>query len=75
VLTEEKLFLLGVALDKRGRNWVTEMSHLISFCGCVRITSKLEVFTFIYTELKNGKHDYDSWSHVFPQFILWADGK
>jgi len=29
----------------------------------------------IYTELKNGEHDYDSWSHVFPQFILWADGK
>ena len=29
----------------------------------------------IYTEVKEGKHDYDSWSAVFPQFLIWADGK
>ena len=29
----------------------------------------------IYTEIKEGKHDYDSWSTVFPAFLIWADGK
>lgn len=29
----------------------------------------------IYTEVKDGKHDYDSWSSVFPGFLVWADGK
>lgn len=29
----------------------------------------------IYTEVKQGKHDYESWSKVFPQFLIWADGK
>ncbi|HEV8081687.1 MAG TPA: alpha/beta hydrolase-fold protein [Chitinophagaceae bacterium] len=29
----------------------------------------------IYTEVKEGKHDYNSWSAVFPQFLIWADGK
>jgi Enterochelin esterase and related enzymes len=29
----------------------------------------------IFTETKEGKHDYDSWSHVFPQFLIWAVGK
>jgi len=28
-----------------------------------------------YTEVKEGTHDYVSWSHVFPQFLIWADGK
>jgi len=26
-------------------------------------------------EVKEGKHDYDSWSRVFPLFLAWADGK
>ncbi|MEO5648657.1 MAG: alpha/beta hydrolase-fold protein [Ginsengibacter sp.] len=29
----------------------------------------------IYTEIKEGTHDYDSWSKVFPQFLIWAVGK
>jgi enterochelin esterase-like enzyme len=29
----------------------------------------------IYTEIKKGKHDYDSWSKVFSQFLIWAVGK
>lgn len=29
----------------------------------------------IYTEIKEGKHDYESWSAVFPQMLIWADGK
>jgi len=28
-----------------------------------------------FTELKEGKHDYTTWSQVFPQFIIWAVGK
>jgi enterochelin esterase-like enzyme len=26
----------------------------------------------IYRELKNGQHDYTSWSTVFPEFLEWA---
>ena len=29
----------------------------------------------VFTEIKEGKHDYPSWSHVFPAFIIWAVGK
>lgn len=29
----------------------------------------------VYTEIKEGKADYDSWSKVFPQFLIWAVGK
>jgi hypothetical protein len=29
----------------------------------------------VYTEIKEGKGDYDSWRKVFPQFIIWAVGK
>ncbi|MEP6597510.1 MAG: alpha/beta hydrolase-fold protein, partial [Ginsengibacter sp.] len=29
----------------------------------------------IYTEVKDGIHDYSSWSKIFPQFLIWADGK
>ncbi len=29
----------------------------------------------IYTEFREGKHNYETWSAVFPQFLLWADGK
>ncbi len=28
-----------------------------------------------YVEEKNGTHDYESWSHVFPGFLIWAVGK
>jgi enterochelin esterase-like enzyme len=27
-----------------------------------------------YVEVKEGTHDYNSWSHVLPQFLIWADG-
>lgn len=29
----------------------------------------------VFTEIKEGNHDYGSWSHVFPQFLIWAVGK
>jgi len=29
----------------------------------------------VYTEVKEGKHDYESWSKIFPQFLIWAVGK
>ena len=28
-----------------------------------------------FTEIKEGKHDYTYWSHVFPEFLIWAVGK
>ena len=27
-----------------------------------------------YTEAEEGTHDYNAWSHVLPQFLIWADG-
>lgn len=29
----------------------------------------------VYTEIKEGTHDYIYWSHVFPEFLIWAVGK
>ena len=29
----------------------------------------------VYTEIKDGMHEYTSWSKVFPQFLIWAVGK
>jgi enterochelin esterase-like enzyme len=28
-----------------------------------------------FKEVKEGQHDYASWSRVFPEFLLWAVGK
>ena len=35
--------------------------------------SQIRVLAFI--EVKEGKHDYPSWSQVFPEFLMWAVGK
>ena len=29
----------------------------------------------VYSESAAGKHDYESWSRVFPDFLVWAFGK
>ena len=29
----------------------------------------------IYTEIKEGSMTIDSWSKVFPQFLVWAEGQ
>lgn len=29
----------------------------------------------VFIEEKAGKHDYTSWSHALPQFLIWAAGK
>ncbi len=29
----------------------------------------------VYTEIKEGTHDYTYWSRVFPDFLIWAVGK
>ncbi len=29
----------------------------------------------VYTEIKQGKHNYTSWSQVFPTFLRWVVGK
>jgi hypothetical protein len=29
----------------------------------------------VYSEAADGKHDYESWSKVFPVFLIWAFGK
>jgi hypothetical protein len=29
----------------------------------------------VFKEVKEGQHDYSSWSKAFPEFLLWAVGK
>ena len=29
----------------------------------------------VYKESAEGKHDYESWSKVFPEFLIWAFGR
>ena len=29
----------------------------------------------VYKESTEGKHDYESWSKVFPEFLIWAFGR
>lgn len=39
------------------------------------LKTKKSITDIEYLEIKEGKHDPDYWSRVFPSFLLWADGK
>lgn len=51
---------------------VDDTKDVIELIKKKNVSSSMDI---IYTEAKGGKHDYDSWSTVFPQFLIWADGK
>lgn len=36
---------------------------------------KKSISDIVYLEIKEGKHDQDSWSRIFPAFLIWAVGK
>ncbi len=38
-------------------------------------TKNISADDIIFIENKNGRHDFDSWSKAFPQFLIWAAGK
>lgn len=38
-------------------------------------TKNISADDIMFTENKEGKHDYSSWSKAFPQFLIWAAGK
>jgi enterochelin esterase-like enzyme len=59
--------------DKDGiTDVVDDTKDLIALIKSKNVCSPDDV---AYTELKEGKHDYTSWSQVFPQFLIWAVGK
>ncbi len=51
---------------------VDDTKDLISF---IKNKNSVNAEDIIYTEVKEGKHDYSSWSHVLPQFLIWSVGK
>jgi enterochelin esterase-like enzyme len=51
---------------------VDDTRDLIELIKKKNVCPQQDIF---YTEVKEGKHDYDSWSRVFPGFLIWADGK
>ena len=59
--------------DKDGiADVIDDTKDLIDLIKTKNVSSSQDI---IYTEVKEGKHDYDSWSAMFPQFLIWADGK
>lgn len=51
---------------------VDDTKDLIEIIKTKNVTSPDDI---IFTEIKEGKHDYPSWSHIFPNFLIWAVGK
>ncbi len=59
--------------DKDGiTDVIDDSKDLIDLIKKKNVSPSRDIF---YTEVKEGKHDYNSWSAVFPQFLIWADGK
>ncbi|MEO6221271.1 MAG: alpha/beta hydrolase-fold protein [Ginsengibacter sp.] len=50
---------------------VDDTKDLIELIKKKNVSQPEDIF---YTEVKQGRHDYDSWSQVFPEFLIWADG-
>ena len=51
---------------------VDDTKDLIELIKTKKVCPSADIF---YTELKDGKHDSETWSKVFPQFVIWAVGK
>jgi enterochelin esterase-like enzyme len=51
---------------------VDDTKDLINIVKSKNVSSPDDI---VYKEIKEGKHDYTSWSQVFPEFLLWADGQ
>lgn len=51
---------------------IDDTKDLIDLIKKKNVSPSQDIF---YTEIKTGKHDYNSWSEVFPQFLIWAEGK
>lgn len=59
--------------DKDGTiDVIDDTKDLVSMIKNKKICTDSDI---IYTEDKNGLHDYSSWSHWFPNFLNWAFGK
>ena len=51
---------------------VDDTKDLITVLNSKKVVSPDDI---IFIEIKEGKHDYPSWSHIFPDFLIWAVGK
>ena len=51
---------------------IDDTKDLIDLIKKKNVSPPQDIF---YSEIKEGKHDYSSWSKVFPQFLVWAEGQ
>jgi S-formylglutathione hydrolase FrmB len=51
---------------------VDDTKDLIALLNSKNVASHDDI---IFIEKKDGKHDYSSWSNVFPEFLIWAVGR
>ncbi len=59
--------------DKDGiTDVVDDTKDLIAIINNKNVCPPGDIF---YKESSEGKHDYESWSKVFPDFLIWAFGK
>lgn len=43
--------------------------------GIIKSKNVAAADDIVYKEVKEGRHDYASWSRAFPDFLIWAAGK
>jgi len=55
-----------------GANETSDTQDLIDLIEKKNVANSADIN---YIEDKNGSDDYESWSHEFAQFLIWADGK
>ena len=68
-------FYAGAAEEKGDRDKdsiidvIDDTKDIIALLEKKKVAAPNEI---IYREARDGKHDYPSWSAVFPEFLLWA---
>ena len=71
-------FYVGDNEEKEGREndgIIDEFDDTRDLIDLIKKKNMAGADDIAYIEEKNGNHDYDSWSHGFPQFLIWAAGK
>lgn len=51
---------------------IDDTKDLVTIIGNKKVAAPADI---VFTEIKGGKHDHDSWRHAFPAFLIWAAGK
>ena len=58
--------------NDESKNEIENTQDLIDLIKKKNVSNEDEIN---YVEQKDGSNDYDTWSQVFPQFLLWSVGK